>query len=95
MTLVCDKCFKQCDDSHLSIYGILMCEDCWDDYLFTDYGMVEYLVGLVRGIYRLEDFDAEFLSLALTQWEANKNQFDIQPQEVLNIENYLKKFNLF
>lgn len=64
----CDKCLKPVESRLLNAYGALLCEDCWDDYLFTDEGKVEYIIGITRGDYPMEYFDADFLGLCATQW---------------------------
>ena len=82
----CDKCLRSTETRLLTAYGALLCEDCWDDYLFSDEGKVEYIIGLTRGDYPIEYFDADFLGHCAVQWHKNKNQFDFADEEIAHIE---------
>lgn len=94
MENLCDKCFKYSQERLLTAYGALLCEDCWDDYLFTPEGKVEYLFGIARGDYPATEFDADFLGFAAVQWQKNKNQFDIGDEEIARLETILKQLGL-
>ena len=90
----CDKCLRSVETRLLNVYGTLLCEDCWDDYLFTDEGKVEYIIGITRGDYPIEYFDADFLGMCATQWYKNKDQFDISDDEIARIEDLAKLIDL-
>lgn len=94
MKSLCDKCLKKNYDTLLTAYGASLCEDCWDDYLFTPEGKVEYLLGIARGDYPATEFDADFLGEAAVQWQKNKNIFDIEDSEILRLETILKQLGL-
>ena len=91
----CDKCGTPTNDLILNIYGALLCEECWDDYINTPEGKVEYLVGLAKAEYPVSSFDADFLGFAVVQWHKNVSQFDISDEEINEIENKLKQLELF
>ena len=44
-----------CDTHHKELlktaYGDFLCVDCWDDYICTDAGRLEYLIGICKGDY--------------------------------------------
>ena len=57
----CVKCGKPVDEPITTAYGDKRCPDCFDDYLMTDRGKVEYFIGLANGELNIKDFDADFL----------------------------------
>ena len=91
----CDKCYKRTNNLILNIYGALLCEDCWDEYINTPEGKVEYLVGIVKSEYPVSSFDPDFLGYALVQWHKNRSQLDISDEEIEAIENRLKLLEIF
>lgn len=94
MKSLCDACSNPKHDKLLTAYGTELCEDCWDDYLFTPEGKVEYLLGIARGDYPVTEFDVDFLGEAAVQWQRNKNVFDIENSEILRLETILKQLGL-
>ncbi len=64
----CVKCGKETNDIMTTAYGEQRCEFCYDDYLMTDKGKVEYLIGIVRGDYPVDYFDADFLGHVAVCW---------------------------
>lgn len=69
----CNKCNKVLGEYLLSAYGDTVCEDCWDEYICTKEGKVEYLLGICRGDYPATEFDDDFLLEAVESWNENKN----------------------
>lgn len=94
MLNICDICYKPSKERLLTAYGALVCENCWDEYLFTPEGKVEYLIGIVNGDYPASTFDADFLGYAAVQWEKHKNQFDMSTDELKTFEVKLKELGL-
>ena len=45
---LCEKCEKRTNDVFINVFDETLCEDCWDDYLMTDRGKLEYFIGNVR-----------------------------------------------
>ena len=43
MNNLCDKCQIPSFNRLLNVYGALLCEECWDEYINTPAGKVEYL----------------------------------------------------
>ena len=64
----CAACGKELKSFSETAYGTKLCVDCWDDYLMTDRGKVEYIIGIVTGELDLKDFDADFLGHASVCW---------------------------
>jgi hypothetical protein len=94
MNTLCDKCLIPSADRILSVYGALLCEECWDEYLCTPEGKVEYLIGIAKADYPASEFDPDFLCYAIFQWYKNRSQFDISEEEISQIENKLKRLKL-
>lgn len=95
MKNLCDKCSVYSKERMLNIYGALLCEDCWDDYMRTPESKVEYLVGLANDDFPASDLSVNLAYFALFQWHKNKDQFDISDDEVRRIEDKIKFLNLF
>jgi hypothetical protein len=56
----------------MNVYGELLCEDCWDEYICTPRGKVEYLIGINNGDYSASEFDDEFLKELAKTWDEYK-----------------------
>lgn len=69
----CDKCDKALGEYLLTVYGDAVCEDCWDKYICSREGKLEYLIGICRGDYPATEFDNEFLLEVVESWNENKN----------------------
>jgi hypothetical protein len=70
----CSKCNKVLGEYLLSAYGDTVCEACWDKYIMTDEGKLEFLLGICLGDYPAADFDDEFLLEVVASWNANKER---------------------
>ena len=95
MNHVCDKCFMPITDGILSAFGALLCEECWDEYINTPEGKVEYLIGIAKADYPATEFTADFLCFAVIQWYKNRSQLDMSEEEIIEIEDRLKRIKLF
>lgn len=91
---LCDRCVTP-TDGILNAYGVLLCEECWDEYINTPEGKVEYLIGIAKADYPASAFDADFLGFALVQWHKNRSQFDMSDEEIEEIENKLRCLKIF
>ena len=93
-------CCENCDriDGELSFYktayGDNLCEDCWDDYICTDAGMLEYFIGICKGDYPAEEFDADFLGSAVRSYQNNCNKLDLTEAQKFELENKAKELGL-
>lgn len=67
-----------CDTHHKellkTVYGDFICADCWDDYITSDEGRLEYLVGICQGDYPMSDFDSDFLGEVAVSWKKHANK---------------------
>lgn len=90
----CIKCDRKVPDLFTSLYGETMCEFCWDEYLMTDKGKVEYLVGIVRGDYPMEYYDADFLGHVVVCWNKYRCELKITNGELMHIEEKAREIGL-
>lgn len=90
----CANCDKTRGEFLKTAYGDYLCEDCWDDYICSDAGKLEYLIGICRGDYPAEDFDADFLGSVATSWMTHYNQLELSPEEIMEIEEKAKELKL-
>jgi hypothetical protein len=79
-------CCANCDktlggDSFKTAYGDWLCEDCWDEYILTEAGLLEYLIGICYGDYPMSDFDADFLGRVIMSWIHNSNNLDLTVEQ--------------
>lgn len=75
-------------------YGDYICEDCWDSYICSDEGKVEYLIGIYREDYPMSEFDAEFLGEVIDSYLTNRNLLNFTEQEISEIEQQARVLGL-
>ena len=82
----CANCDKTGGEFLKTAYGDWLCEDCWDDYICTEAGMLEYLIGICRGDYPVDEFDADFLGAVAKSYRINYNLLDLTAEQLTEIE---------
>lgn len=82
----CAKCGNAADKVLFTIYGEPRCERCFDDYLMTDKGKVEYMINLVTGEIPMEEFDADFLGHVAVCWNKYRDELPISNKNLAEIE---------
>ena len=88
----CDKTLG--GDSFKTAYGDWLCEDCWDGYICSDTGKLEYLIGICSGELPVEEFDAEFLGEVAMSWMIHYSMLDMTPQQRYEIEQKAKELGI-
>jgi hypothetical protein len=73
---MCEKCGKPTLDTLINVFSEELCLDCWDDYLMTDRGKVEYFIGIVKEELPIEDYDADFLGHIAVCWNNYKSELN-------------------
>lgn len=73
---MCEKCGKQTLDTLINVFSEELCGDCWDDYLMSDRGKVEYFIGIVKEELPIEDYDADFLGHVSVCWNKYKGELN-------------------
>lgn len=86
----CDHCNKSKQVLRKTAYGELLCIDCWNEYLCTDAGMIEYFIGIIREEYTISSFDADFLGELSRSWYKNKTDTTLKDTEIYFIETAAK-----
>jgi hypothetical protein len=90
----CDECGSRKKELLKTAYGDYLCEDCWDDYICTDPGKLEYLIGICNGDYPASDFDADFLGEVAESWKTNSNMVDLTPKQKSELEEKARELGL-
>lgn len=90
----CSKCDKALGEYLVTAYGEVCCEDCWDDYLMTDRGKVEYIIGICRGDYPMSDFDADFLGWISSCWKTHRDEINLKLSDLYEIETKARALGL-
>lgn len=90
----CANCDKTRGEFLKTAYGDFLCEDCWDDYINTETGRLEYLIGICNGDYPASEFDAEFLCEVAKSWMINYNMLDFTPQQRVEIEEKARELGI-
>ena len=90
----CANCNKTRGEFIKTSYGDLLCEDCWDDYICTEAGLLEYLVAICNGACYIGDFDADFLGEVVKSYKINYDKLDLTEERRLELEKKAKDFGL-
>ena len=80
----CDKTLG--GDSFKTDYGDQLCEDCWDDYICTEAGKLEYLIGICSGDLPVEEFDADFLGEVAKSYRVNFDKLELTSEQKAALE---------
>lgn len=80
----CDKTLS--GDSFKTAYGDWLCEDCWDDYICSDAGKLEYLIGICSGELPVEEFDADFLGSVAKSYMINHDKLELTREQKAALE---------
>lgn len=90
----CDECGFTKKELLKTAYGDYICEDCWDNYICTDHGKLEYLIGICNGDYPASDFDADFLGEVAVSWKNNSHMVDFTPEQKSKLEEKARELGL-
>lgn len=88
----CNKSLKE--NSFKTVYGDQLCEDCWDDYLCTEAGMLEYLIGICFGSLSAQDFDADFLGGITKSYKINSKKLNLTAEQLAELEQKATVFGI-
>jgi len=91
---LCEKCEKRTNDVFINVFDETLCEDCWDDYLMTDRGKLEYFIGIAKGDLPISDYDADFLGHVATCWNKYKEELNYFKTIIESIETKAKNIGL-
>ena len=93
--MCCVNCGKNHSESFIkTAYGNWLCEDCWDDYICTEAGLLEYLIGICSGELSINDYDADFLCGVAKSWMLNYKVLDFTSEQLVEFEKKAKELGL-
>ncbi len=90
----CKKCGKPLGSYTTTAYGEDRCELCFEDYLMTDRGKVEYLLGLTTGELDIKDYDADFLGHVAVCWMKYRSDLNMTLQGIRETEEKAKQLGI-
>ena len=90
----CVNCEKTKGEFFKTAYGDTLCEDCWDDYICTEAGMLEYFLGFCREDYHPDEFDADFVREAVKSYRINYDKLDLTDTQRYELEKNAKELGL-
>lgn len=90
----CANCGFRHEVLFRTAYGDLLCEECWDDYICTDAGKLEYFIGFCREDYHPDEFDADFVYEAVKSYQINYDKLDLTAEQLTELENKAKELGL-
>ncbi len=90
----CANCGKTRGEFLKTAYGDMLCEDCWDDYICSDAGRLEYFIGFCREDYHPDEFDADFVYEAVKSYKINYNLLDLTDEQRAELEQKAKELGL-
>ena len=92
--MICANCEETKAVLLKTAYGDFLCEDCWDDYICSDTGRLEYFIGFCREDYHPDEFDADFVYEAVKSWKTHYQMLDLTPTERLELEQKARELGL-
>ena len=90
----CANCGFRHEELLRTAYGDLLCEECWDDYICTDAGKLEYFIGFCREDYHPDEFDADFVGEAVKSYQINYRELDFTAKQLAKLEEKAKELGL-
>lgn len=81
----CSRCMEPCPLNQ-TLYGEPLCEDCWDEYIESEQGKIEYFVLIANGAEDIRAFDADHLGEIISSWNKNKYNIILDEDEIEELE---------
>jgi SRSO17 transposase len=90
----CANCDTHRKELLKTAYGDYICEDCWDEYINSDRGLIEYFIAICNEDYSLEEFDADFLCSVIRAWNEYSNDVYLTGQDIYELEKKAREIGL-
>ena len=90
----CANCDTHRKELLKTAYGDFLCEDCWDDYICSETGKLEYFIGFCREDYHPDEFDADFVGEVIKSYRINYEKLDFTAEQLTALENKAKELGL-
>ena len=81
----CSRCMAP-EPLNQTVYGNHLCDDCWDEYINSEQGKVEYFILITNGAESISAFDADALGEIVVSWKNNKHLINLDEDEIEEIE---------
>lgn len=82
----CANCEEKRTELLRTAYGDFICEDCWDDYICSEAGKLEYLIGICSSELPVEEFDADFLGSVAKSYMINHDKLELTREQKAALE---------
>lgn len=91
---LCDECQSEVDEDTLlgTAYGNFICERCWDRYINSEDGLVEYFINIANKDASPRDFNNDILNRIISVWVAAKKSQQLMGLSDSAIEEYETDF---
>ena len=90
----CDNCDQMGLALTKTSYGDYLCEHCYNEYINTEEGMLEFLVGICNDELDPEMFDADFLGEVAKSWQLHYDELDFTPLQCMQIEEKARELGI-
>lgn len=90
---MCSKCKCTSYDLIYSAFGDELCDDCWDEYINSDKGLVEYFISICED-ENPDEFDADFLCSVSRAWLEYLPKLALTGQRISELNQKAKELNL-
>lgn len=90
----CVNCGFQSDETFRTVYGEVLCEECYSEYICIPEGKAEVFVDICNGVTPLEIFDADYLGLVVQSYLDHKEELDFEPSQLLALEDKARELGL-
>ena len=67
-------------------YGEILCDECWEEYLTTERGLVEYFIYITEGRSKVKHYDADFLGEVGVSWKRHRSEIKLPELEIKMLE---------
>ena len=81
----CTRCMKP-EELVVTAYGESLCEECYEEYKFSESGKIEHFIAIARGQEKLKSYDADHLGAIIKSWQDNKHLLALSKDEIDELE---------
>lgn len=89
----CSKCGCSTYEPIKTAFGDSLCEDCWDEYINSDRGLIEYFRSICEE-ENPEEYDADFLCSVKRAWNEYSNDVYLTGQDIYELEKKAREIGL-
>ena len=82
----CNKCSTTTTVLNKNVFGEYLCDACWNSYLTSEQGLLEYYIGLADGAYKVSAFSTDEKKAIKEAWTKYKDLVERTEDEKSLIE---------